>query len=157
LQLTSLLIPDQLTILDAPIQNDPRQKLLIVRTLMRLSPVLPLAFLLLVTLFVVRSLRDWLNWWGIPFLVTGALAGIMGLGGAPIFSAVFQRILISRMPALLPVVLLDYAGDLASAMLEALLAPVMWQGLVIALIGLGMIIGSRFIKTSQPGTSIAPN
>jgi hypothetical protein len=75
----------------------------------------------------------------------------MSLGGAPIFGAIFQRILVNRMPAFLPTILLGYASDLASAMLKALLSPVLWQGLGIAIIGFGMAVAGYFIK----GKSIA--
>jgi hypothetical protein len=59
------------------------------------------------------------------------------------------------MPAFLPTILLDYASDLASAMLQALLNPVLWQGLVIAFIGLIMAAGSYFIKGNSTTTSIS--
>jgi hypothetical protein len=75
----------------------------------------------------------------------------MGLSGAPIFGAVFQSILVNRMPNFLPTILLDYTTDLASAMLQALLNPVLWQGLAIALIGAGMVVGAYFIKGNKTG------
>ena len=89
---------------------------------------------------------SWLSWWGIPLSITGVFASLMSLGGAPIFGAILQRILVNRMPAFLPAILLGYASDLASAMLKALLTPVFWQGLVIALIGSIMMAGAYFIK-----------
>ena len=46
------------------------------RPLMRLSPLLSIVLLLLVTLFGVRSFKGWLRWWGIPFLVVGILLGV---------------------------------------------------------------------------------
>ena len=149
MQFTALAIPDQFTLISAPPENDPRIKLRTARMVMRLSPILPLGFLLLLTIFVVNSLKSWLDWWGIPLIITGALASIISLSGAPIFGAVLQRILVNRMPALLPVILLDYASDLASAMLQALLNPVLWQGLIIAFLGLIMILISFFIGYKQ--------
>jgi hypothetical protein len=71
---------------------------------------------------------------------------LMSLGGAPIFGAILQRILENRMPAFLPAILLEYTGDLASAMLKALLQPVFWQGLVIAFIGLIMVTGAYITR-----------
>jgi hypothetical protein len=149
MQVAALAIPDQFTLISAPLENDPRIKLRTARMVMRLSPILPLAFLMLMTIFAVSSLKSWLNWWGIPFLITGAIASLMGLSGAPIFGAVFQRVLVNRMPAFLPTILLDYTGDLASAMIQALLNPVLWQGLMIALIGAAMVVGSYFIKMTK--------
>ncbi|MBE0672897.1 MAG: hypothetical protein IH588_20150 [Anaerolineales bacterium] len=146
LQFTAAAIPDQVTIISAPPQNDPRQRLLDIRFFMRLSPMLPLAFLLGLTLFAVRSLKSWLTWWGIPFFITGSLAFVMSLIGAPVFGAVFQRILVNRMSIYLPSILLDYGSDLASAMLQALLTPILWQGLLLTLLGLGMAVAGYFVK-----------
>ncbi len=146
MQMTALAIPDQFTLISAPPENDPRERLQTVRTLMRLSPILPLGFLLLMTLFAVNSLKSWLNWWGFPFIITGILAGLMGLSGAPVIGVIFQRILVTRMPAFLPTILLDYAGNLASAMVQTLLNPVLLQGLILALIGSVMVVGGILLR-----------
>jgi hypothetical protein len=139
-------VPDQITLLSKPPENDPRVKLRILRIGMRISPILPLVFLLLMTIFTVNSLKSWLVWWGIPLFITGIFASLLSLSGAPIFSVILQRILVSRMPDFLPTVLLSYANDLASAMLQAWLKPVLLQGLGIALIGLIMTVSSYFVK-----------
>jgi hypothetical protein len=149
MQFATLAVPDQLTLISAPLENDPRQKLKIARLAMRLSPIFPLGFLLLMTIFTANSLKSWLSWWGIPLTITGVLASLMSLGGAPIFGAILQHILVNRLPAFLPTILLDYTSDLASAMLQALLRPVLWQGLVITLIGFGMIGISYFLKNQK--------
>jgi len=134
MQAAVMAIPDQLPLLTAPPQNDPRQTLKTARLTMKLSPILPLGLLLLLTIVTVRSLKSWLSWWGIPLFITGGLAALMGLAGAPIFGVLLRGILTSRLPALL----LGLANDLASAMLQALLLPVLWQGLGIAFVGFGM-------------------
>lgn len=149
MQMTVLAIPDEFTLISAPPENDPRQKLQSARVTLRLSPIVPLGLLLLMTLFAVNSLKSWLNWWGIPFIITGTLASLIALGGAPVIGALFQRVLVSRMPAFLPVILLDYAGDLASAMVQTLLNPVLWQGAILALTGLVMVIGASFVKATR--------
>ncbi len=149
MQVASLAIPDQFTLISASSTNDPRGKLQTARMVMRLSPILPLAFLLLMTISVVNSLKSWLSWWGVPFFITGGLVSMMSLIGAPIFGTILQRILVNRMPAFFPAILLGYASDLASAMLKALLTPVLWQGFVLALIGLGMAGISFFVKNQK--------
>jgi len=146
MQFTAAAIPDQVTIITAPLENDPRQRLKAARFFMRLSPLLPLAFLLGLTLFAVRSLKSWLTWWGIPFAITGFIAFVMSLIGAPVFGAVFQRMLVNRMSIYLPTILLDYGSDLASAMVKALLNPILWQGLLLAMLGLGMAMAGYFVK-----------
>lgn len=149
LQVAVTLIPDQITVYEAPLQNDPRQKLQIARLFMRLSPILPLVFLLLMTIFAVNTFTSWLTWWGASFLATGTLASLMGLTGAPIFSAIFQGLLTSRLPDYLPSIFLNYASDLAATMLQALITPVLWQGLIMAVIGLMMLLIGYFVKASQ--------
>lgn len=146
MQFAALAVPDQITLISAPPENDPRVKLQTARMAMRLSPILPLLFLLVMTILTVNSLKSWLSWWGIPFFVTGIFAGLMSLSGAPIFGTILQRILANKIPDFLPSILLDYASDLALAMLQSLLSPILWQGLVIALIGLMMATSSYFIK-----------
>lgn len=149
LQFAAAVIPDQVTIISAPPQNDPRQRLKIARLFMQLSPILPLTFLLGLTIFAVRSLRGWLSWWGVSFILTGSIAFVMSLLGAPVFGKILQRVLVSRMPLYLPTLLLDYANDLASAMVQTLLSPVLWQGLAIVLIGFGMAVISYFVKKQK--------
>ncbi|NOH03976.1 MAG: hypothetical protein HND47_19415 [Chloroflexi bacterium] len=146
LQVTASVIPDQLTLMSAPPQNDPRRKLQTIRFFMRLSPILPLVILLALTVFAVRSLRDWLGWWGIPFFITGTGAFAVGIFGAPVFKDALQRILVSRMPDYLPAFLLDFASDFASAMVRALLNPVLWQGAALAFIGFIMALGGFLIN-----------
>lgn len=146
LQFTAAAIPDQITIISAPPQDDPRQQLLDARFFMRFTPMFPIGFLLGLTLFAVRSVKSWLTWWGIPFFVTGSLAFVISLIGAPLFGAVFQRVLANRMSNYLPPLLLDYSADLASIMLKALLNPISWQGLLLLLLGFGMSVIGYFVK-----------
>lgn len=152
LQFTASTLPDQLTLVTASPQNDPRQRLEILRLFMRFSLILPLIFLLTLTALAVRSLSEWLMWWGVPFFVTGASAYLTGLLGAPIFGGVLQRILVNRMPDYLPLFLLDFASGFASAMVRALLNPVMWQGLVLAVLGFGMAGVGYLLNLKKIGT-----
>jgi hypothetical protein len=151
LQVATLAIPDQIVLARAPADHDPRQSLKIARLFMRLTPILPLAFLLLLTILAVNSLRGWLEWWGISFAVTGFLAMILSLGGAPVFSGIMQRILINRMQNYLPVILLDYAGDLAKAMVQALLKPVLIQGIILLILGLVMAGVGYYLRYRKIG------
>jgi hypothetical protein len=146
LQFAASVIPDQLTLFTAPPENDPRQRLQALRFFMRLSPILPLFSLLGMTLLIVRSLKDWLNWWGYPFATIGFSAFVMGILGAPIFGAILERILANRLPNYLPTFLLDFTGDFAAAMVRALLSPVLWQGLILTVIGVGMAGIGYFVK-----------
>ena len=149
LQAATIAIPNQITLARTDETNDPRQKLRNARLFLRLSPLLPLGFLLLLTLFAVNSLKSWLKWWGLPFMGTGVIASLLSLGSAPILGFVIERLLVNRMPTFFPAIFLNYAGELSSAILQALLRPVLWQGLMIALIGTVMTVASYFFQAKQ--------
>jgi hypothetical protein len=146
MQFAASIIPDSLTLMTAPLQDDPRARLQTLRLFMRLSLILPIGLLLAVTVLAVRSLNDWLNWWGIPFAITGFSSFVIGILGAPFFGVVLERILASRLPNYLPAFLLDFTSDFAAAMVRALLTPVVLQGMLLAIVGGIMIIAGRFIK-----------
>lgn len=149
LQAAALAIPDQITLVRAPAENDPRQKLKTARTFMKLSPILPLGFLFLLSILTINSLKSWLDWWGVPFLVAGSIAAILGLSGAPVISAIIRQMIEKRIPFLLPAVMVDFADSLARAMIQALFQPILAQGLVLAAIGLAMVMISFFIKRNK--------
>ncbi len=154
LQFAASIIPDELTLVTAPPQNDPRQRLQVIRFLMRLSPILPIAFLLALTIVIVRSPKDWMVWWGIPILAAGFIAFIFGILGAPIAGAILERILADRLPNYLPAFLSGFTGDLSSAMVRALLLPVIWQGLLLIVIGAGMAFAAYFINRKEKSHSL---
>ncbi len=62
---------------------DPRPTLMVVRWIIRLSPLLSVFLLALVTVLAVRSRRSFFGWWGALFLIVGVvtflLAAISGL------------------------------------------------------------------------------
>ena len=157
LQAVSTTLPDQITIASSSNpQDDPRARLKTARLLMRLSPALPLGFLLLMTIFAVRSLRDWLNWWGASFLTSGLIAGSMGLSGAPLVGLVLTSFLEKQIPAYLPPILLDNTNQIISAIVDALLQPVFRQGLALTILGAGMALISFYSAKNQSKTKPAP-
>jgi len=85
LQIAAAGIPEQATLVSADPaagKEDARQQLKVLRLFLRLTPTLPLLMLFALTVLAVRSLRDWLMWWGAPFFVTGILASLMAWLGA---------------------------------------------------------------------------
>lgn len=140
------IIPGELTLVTAPLQDDPRERLQTARLFMRLSPILPILFLLALTISAVRSVKDWLKWWGIPFAISGFITFVLGILGAPILGAVVENILTSQMPDYLPTFLLDFTSDFAAAMVRTLLSPVLWQGLILLTMGLVLTIVSYMVN-----------
>ncbi len=154
LQWIAAALPDQMTVLDGAGSErlrNLRQRLQAIRLAMRLSPLLPLAFLFALTLLVVRSLRDWLTWWGIPFSMSGALAALMGLLGAPLAGRLILQILMRRMPAYLPSFLLENSDQLTAILLKELLKPLTTQGLILLGVGLAMTaLAMRVERSTSP-------
>lgn len=138
MQAATFIIPDELTLVIAPTQNDPRERIQTARLFMRLSLILPIGFLLALSMVAVRSLKDGLNWWGPSLLMTGFVIFVIGMFGAPVFGVLLEKILSSQLPNFLPAFLLDFTGEFASAMVRALLNPVQWQGLILTGLGTGM-------------------
>ncbi|NWF63423.1 MAG: hypothetical protein HXY38_03870 [Chloroflexi bacterium] len=138
MQAAAAIVPDRLTLVTAPPQSDPREQIQTLRLFMRLSLLLPIACLLALTVFAVRSGRDWLNWWGISLAITGFIAFVIGILGAPIFSIVIESALASQLPDYLPTFLLDFTKEFTAAMAQALLTPVVLQGIALTFIGVCM-------------------
>jgi hypothetical protein len=116
------------------------------RLILRLSPEVPLGILLLITLLAVRTPKSWLRWWGIPFFVAGLLAVVTAILMSFTFEQVWITLLASRIP---PYVSLGLAGlirGLLTAVIRRLTAGILIGGLLVAIPGLGMWIGSFFIK-----------
>ena len=146
-------LPDQMTLVSNPTssENNSRIKLKYTRITMRLSPILPLVFLLLMTVLTANSLKNWLKWWSLPLFITGFLASLVGLVGTPIFGEFFKQFFVNDMPEYLQ----KYANELVSVVLKALFAPIFWQGLIIAFIGLTMAVSAYFISRNQKPTDIS--
>jgi hypothetical protein len=162
LQVAAAAIPDQITLAQVdpalPKKDDPRERIKLLRLILRLSPLLPLFFLFTMTILAVRSLRDWLAWWGIPFLVTGISAIAMAWLGAPLTGLILLRVLVSKAPGYLPSILLNNGSQLATAVLDQLLKPVMVQGIVLMFCGFVMtalaFIAHRMWKRKEQTASL---
>ncbi|HCR71922.1 MAG TPA: hypothetical protein DIW23_10800 [Anaerolineae bacterium] len=138
LQTMALIIPNELTLVSAEnTQTDPRQGIQITRILMRFSPLVPLGFLILLTIATASSLQNWLKWWGLSFLATGFVSIFIGIIGAPIIGLILNW-LIRRASSALPNIIASYAGELGSALAGSILLPILLQGVAILLFGAGM-------------------
>jgi len=125
-----------------------------VRLWIRLSPLLPLVLLLLVTLFGVRSLKGFFLWWGIPLLIVG----VIGFGGSlmvPLFVDWGINIYgSSSLPAGFSPEFLTLGFDLVRFVLGSLASAISRQAALIGIVGLGFLIASFFAKGRQPVETI---
>ena len=161
-------IPDEVVIIkpspagspapgSSPLGADPITALRTVRLYLRLSLLVPLAFLLLVTLFGVRSLKGWMRWWGIPIFFAGMIALGLGLAALPSLNWAWKTFVIARIPPYLPTAIAEIGRELASAVVRNLVMPVILWALVLTLLGLTAWVVSFFMK-SRPAESapVAP-
>lgn len=150
LQVLTVGIPDQITIIkgeQSGTADDPRIGLSRVRLLMKLTPILPLVFLFGLTLLAVRRLVDWLKWWGVPFIVTGAISALTALLGSPLFSALMQRAIQNR--SNIPPTVLSFVKEIIGAVSRQILAPVVVEGALLTLVGIAMISVAVYLSNRE--------
>lgn len=147
LQSMTLMIPDEITFISGAGSgtDDPRLKLHMVRSAIRFSPFFVFLLLLAVAVFGVRALRDLFVWWGWPLLITGTIAALIALGGAPIVGWLLEFLIQTQGAAFLPPVLASSIAETASAVASQMLLPVTFQGMILAFIGLIMVATGFFL------------
>lgn len=146
LQLLTLSIPNEITLISStPGDGDPRARLRQARTIMNITPVFPVFFLFCLTIFAVRSLMDWLQWWGYPFLLTGGMSVLIAVIGTPLVGILVQSILEFYGSGLIPPILFSAIREAISAVTGEILRPVFYESLILAGIGFSMVLTSLFI------------
>ena len=137
--------------------NDLISRLNTVRLEIRFSPLLSLILLILVTLLMVRSLKSWLLWWGIPLFITGLIATAISLVIPALLNLVWVNIILPQFPSVLSAGMRGLAGNLVGSVAQALAAPITLEAAIIGLFGLAAIIGSFFIEAKRKvGVPLAP-
>jgi hypothetical protein len=150
--------PDTTPVNSSPLGNDPAKAIRLVRLTLRLSPLLPLGFLLLVTLFGVRSLKGWMRWWGIPFFFAGIIALGLGIAAMPTLNWAWNTYVVVRIPPFIPANLADIGYELVRYIWHNLTVQIVLRALILTLIGLATWIGSHFIKTkAEPQAPTIPS
>jgi hypothetical protein len=147
LQTIASTMPDSLDLTpDAAGTNHLLERLRLTRALMRFSPLIPLGFIFLITIFAVRNLKDWLTWWGIPILFGGILGLFLSALIGPLFQWTFALFIAPRLPDLLPTSVTDTIRELLSTVLSTVVSPIFYQSAVLVLIGIVMILSTLLIK-----------
>jgi hypothetical protein len=148
LQAMTSIIPDQVTLLSSPATGapgDPRLKLNAVRSGIKLTPFIPALFLFGMTVLIVRSLLDWLTWWGWSFMFAGGTSVLIGLFGSPLIGGILQLLIRTQGSLFIPSALASTIAETASAVARQMLAPVVIEGFILGIIGLGMVIVATFL------------
>jgi hypothetical protein len=117
------------------------------RLIMRLSPVLPLLCLIILTLLVVRTVKDWLRWWGIPIFFSGLLSLGLAMAVMVFYDQAWLALVANQLPSFLPLESVSLAHDVVRATLHPVVVGITGAGIIMLGLGLGMWIGSAFMKS----------
>ena len=147
LQTMTTIIPNEVTFIPGTLSGtpqDPRLRLNSIRSAIRLTPILPVLLLFGITLFAVRSLVDWLAWWGWPFMIAGVSSVLIGLVGAPLVSWILQLLIQNQGTIPIPPILASSIAETTGAVARQILIPVLVQGAILGFAGLGMAVLAMF-------------
>ncbi|MBI1801992.1 MAG: hypothetical protein HYR71_10240, partial [Chloroflexi bacterium] len=128
----------------APQAEDPRVAIQRARTFISLSPLVPAALLLLVTVFGVRSRKGWLRWWGIPLLLAGLIGVGMALAAAPLADWAYPTYVVAKLPPVVGPGARRMVGDRIRRIAGALAGSLGLSASIVALAGLALVTASSF-------------
>jgi hypothetical protein len=117
-----------------------------IRTYMRISPLVPLTFLILIAVFAVRSFRDLLRWWGIPLLITGLIVLIFSLLSVPLFDWSLRTYVEERIPGYFSSEFVGLGLEIGRAIMRSYVKTITIQSAVLVTVGVMAIICSAFIQ-----------
>lgn len=130
-----------------PFGKDLVSNIQTIRTILKLSFLVPILFLLLVTAFTVRSIKSWFRWWGIPLFFAGLLTLGMSLTGTPLLNYAWTKLIGPKFPAYLSPEIASLVKGLAVNLAHDIFFMIMIIALVILIIGLAAWVVSPFVKT----------
>jgi hypothetical protein len=120
------------------------------------SPLLPILFLLLMTASAIRSLRDFLRWWGSAFLVGGGLSLIILLISFLTVDLSLGRLLpiplsVYKLPPLLVQFgLLELSQELVNGILLSILVP----AVILTILGILLLLGTYLLPKESPPDNV---
>jgi len=116
-----------------------RAILRIARPVIRWSPLLSVLLLSLVTLFGVRSLKSWLNWWGIPFLFVGVIAGLPAVLALIGMNPILTNFMADKIPAAMSPDVFQVGVNLMRDIMRETIRWIAIESGIIGLVGLVMV------------------
>ena len=142
-QSMSAVFPNELTLVSPALNGtaaDPRTELNTVRSIVRFTPFVPLLLLLAIAAFAVRTLVEWLTWWGWPLMFAGGASALIGLLGSPVIGGILRVLIQTQRFFPLPPAFASLIAETASGVAQQMLIPVLVQGLILGVLGLAMVI-----------------
>jgi hypothetical protein len=152
LQSMTTMFPNEVTFISGAASgtpDDPRLELNAARSAVKLALFLPVLFLFGIAVFAVRSLVDWLTWWGWPLMFAGGIGVLVALFGSPVIGGILQLVIQNQGAILIPPVLASSIAETASAVVREMLAPVVIEGLILGIVGLGMVVVATFLAARE--------
>ena len=116
------------------------------------SPILPLVFLFLVTILAVRSLNDFLLWWGGSLLSAGLISLILSLSLFPATNWAFNRLIPDESGTffgLTNILIQLGVGDLSQELASRLVMSVVIPAAVITVIGFSLLLAYYLLGRSS--------
>lgn len=117
------------------------------------SPLLPLTFLLLMTLVVVRSVRDFMAWWGAPLFTAGLISLIISAFLIPLISWIISSYngLGFTSATNIPEILVNIGiPDLYTQLLNQLRYSIILPASILTGIGFFLLVGLYFLPRISP-------
>jgi hypothetical protein len=134
------LLPEQVAFISADENRiQTLRDLKALRLFMRLSPLVPVFCLFAITALAVRSLLDWLNWWGYPFLFAGLMSASLSVISRPLAAGTFQVFIAPALPDALPQYVVDVFRDLTATIVRNAVLPTLFVAGILAMAGLSMV------------------
>jgi hypothetical protein len=121
----------------------------------KLLPLIPLFFLLLITLLRVRSLYEWMRWWGIPVFLTGISVLFITVNITAIVNNVWLSEIVPNFPLFFSDSIRVTFNEIIQYVAHDISERIVIQALFLVILGLAVWIGSYFLKRSRRVT-IAP-
>jgi hypothetical protein len=158
LQSMTAMFPNEVTFISSPTSGtpaDPRWRLNIARSGIKLTPFIPALLLLGIAVFAARSLADWLTWWGWAFMIAGGISVLVGLFGSPLVGGILRFAIETQGAGLIPPALASSLAETARAVAGEMLIPVLVQGFLLGFAGLGMVIVAMLLAKRERDQIIA--
>lgn len=148
------LLPEQVTlIVPSGEQVQKVQELETLRLSMRLSPILPILSLLMVTAIGVRSIMSWLTLWGYSLFLAGLFSMTTTLLSKPIAALVVQILIAPALPDTLPQDVIEVFRGLAATVIFNAIQPTIKVAGAIALTGMIMVALSLLTRRKKESSS----
>ena len=141
-------VPSQAVLAKLPPELKLGKQVYKLRLLLRLSLLLPIAFLMLLSILSITSPKTWLKWWGIPLALAGAAGLFFSFSLVSLFNAAalqFTQETVLYFPAAMSNALVNAV----KVLLHQINAAAARQSFLLLLLGGGAWFGQRYLPEDE--------